>query len=184
MIHTLLYETKGGRAVQETRHLICISKLGRRFDMITLSKVLLCIILLVSIARLGSAQPAPEDVGMEQKGIREPGMELVRADDMWIQRTGAPPSGVPVGMLISKQGVARKDNKTYSLRIIVECFMLMEPRRVQKLMASNKSLDEIRDAIRAAHGEPMYHGEHEAGRADLSSHKYPDSIPCRQYQLS
>ncbi len=36
--------------------------------------------------------------------------------------------------------------------------MLMEPRRVQKLMASNKSLDEIRDAIRAAHGEPMYHG--------------------------
>lgn len=131
--------------------------------MITLSKMLLCIglvMLLVALARMGSAQPTPEDIGIEQREIMERGMEPRSADDigMRMQRTGAPPAGVPVGMLISKQGVALKDNKTYSLRIIVECLMPMEPRRVQKLLASNKSLEEIKAAIGASQGEPMYHG--------------------------
>jgi hypothetical protein len=112
--------------------------------MMTLSKILLymglvmLLMLPMSLAEMGSGQPGPGDKGM--------------------QRAGAPPSGVPVGMLISEHGVALKDNKTYALRIIVECLMPMEPRRVQKLLASNKSLEEIKAAIGAAQGEPMYHG--------------------------
>jgi hypothetical protein len=71
----------------------------------------------------------------------------------------APPSGVPVRMLISKQGVALKGNKTYALRITVECLTPMEPRRVQKLLSSNKSLEEIRDAIGAERGGAICRGD-------------------------
>jgi hypothetical protein len=128
--------------------------------MITLNKLLLfvgLVVLLVVLARTGSAQsaqPMPEDPGMEQREM----VELGLAEDMGVERAGAPPTGVPVGMLISEQGVALKDNKTYALRIIVECLMPMEPRRVQKLLASNKSLEEIREAIGAAQGESEYRG--------------------------
>jgi hypothetical protein len=66
-----------------------------------------------------------------------------------MQRADIPLSGMPVRMLISERGVARKGNRTYVLRIIVECLTPMEPRRVQKLLSSNKSLEEIRDAIGA-----------------------------------
>ncbi len=139
--------------------------------MITLSKMLLfigLIMLIMSLARTGSAQPGPDDIEMEQRVIAELGMEPRPAEDMDMQRADAPPAGaptgvptgIPMGVLISEQGVALKDNKTYALRIIVECLMPMEPRRVQKLLASNKSLEEIKDAIAigAYQGEPMYHG--------------------------
>lgn len=145
--------------------------------MITLSKMLLfmgLIMLVMSLARTGFAQPEPGDIGIDQGEIEEPGMGPRPAEDMEIdmQRAGAPPAGIPtgvptgvptgipMGMLISEQGVALKDNKTYAVRIIVECLMPMEPRRVQKLLASNKSLEEIKDAIAigASQGEPMYHG--------------------------
>jgi hypothetical protein len=113
--------------------------------MITLSKLLLfvgLVVLLVALARTGSAQsaqPAPEGMG--------------------IQKADIPLSGMPVRMLISEQGVARKGNKTYALRIIVECLTPMEPRRVQKLLSSNKSLEEIRDAIGAERGEAICRGD-------------------------
>ncbi|HSD57059.1 MAG TPA: hypothetical protein VLB04_02670 [Methanotrichaceae archaeon] len=125
--------------------------------MITLNKLLLgvgLVVLLVALARTGSAQPMPEDPGMEQREM----VELGPAEDMGVERAGAPPTGVPVGMLISEQGVALKGNKTYALRIIVECLTPMEPRRVQKLLASNKSLEEIREAIGSEHGEAIYRG--------------------------
>lgn len=119
-------------------------------------------IFLVSLAIVGSAQPVPEDIGIEQREIVEvePGMELGPADDIRIgmQRADAHPAGVPVGMLISERGVARKDNKTYSFRVIVECLTPVEPRRVQKLLASNKSLEEIRDAIGSEQGDAVYRG--------------------------
>jgi hypothetical protein len=129
--------------------------------MITLSKLLLfvgLVVLLVALARTGSAQsaqPMPDDEGMEPREILEPGI----AEDMGTQRADAPPSGMPVGMLISEQGVARKGNKTYALRIIVECLAPMEPKRVQKLLSSNKSLEEIREAIGAERGEAICRGD-------------------------
>jgi hypothetical protein len=133
--------------------------------MITLSKLLLfvgLVVLLVALARTGSAQsaqPMPEDEGMWPREILEPGI----AEDMGMQRADAPLSGMPVRMLISKQGMALKDNKTYALRIIVECLTPMEPRRVQKLLASNKSLEEIRDAIGAEQGEAICRGDMKLG---------------------
>ncbi len=125
--------------------------------MMTLNKILLYVgllMLLVALARVGSAQHLPEEPGMEPREMVEPGP----VEDMGIERAGTPPAGVPVGMLISEQGVARKDNKTYALRIIVECLMPMEPRSVQKLLASNKSLDEIRKAIGSEQGDAIYRG--------------------------
>jgi hypothetical protein len=127
--------------------------------MVTLSKIFLYIglvVLLVALAKVASAQPMPEDIGMEQREIAEP--EIGPAEDRGMQRAGAPPSGVPVGMLISEQGVILKDNRSYALRIIVECLMPMEPRRVQKLLASNISLEEIREVIGDAEGEAIYRG--------------------------
>ncbi len=125
--------------------------------MMTLNKILLyvgLVMLLLALVRIGSAEHMLEEPGMEPREMVEPGP----VEDMGIERAGAPPTGVPVGMLISEQGVARNDNKTYALRIIVECLMPMEPKSVQKLLASNKSLDEIREAIGDAPGESMYRG--------------------------
>ncbi len=117
------------------------------------------VMLLAALARMGSAQPMPEDIWIWQREIAELGMGLGPAKDMGMQRASAHPTGVPVGMLISEQGVALKDNKTYSFRIIVECLIPMEPRRVQKLLASNKSLEEIREAIGSEQGEAVYRGD-------------------------
>jgi hypothetical protein len=125
--------------------------------MVTLSKIFLYIglvVLLVALAKMASAQPMPEDIGMEQREIAE----LGPAEDRGMQRAGTPPSGVPVGMLISEQGFILKDNRSYALRIIVECLMPMEPRRVQKLLASNRSLEEIKHEIGGALGEAIYRG--------------------------
>lgn len=123
--------------------------------MMTLNKILLYVgllMLLMALARVGSAEPMPEDPRMEPREMVEPGP----VEDM--ERSGAPPTGVPVGMLISEQGVAQRGNRTYTLRIIVECLVPMEPKSVQKLLASNKSLDEIRKAIGSEQVDAIYRG--------------------------
>jgi hypothetical protein len=127
--------------------------------LVTLSKIFLyvwLVVLLVALAKMGSAQPMPDIIGTGQREIAEP--EIGPDEDRGMQRAGAPPSGVPVGMLISEQGVILEDNRSYALRIIVECLMPMEPGRVQKLLASNRSLEEIREAIGGVKGETIYQG--------------------------
>lgn len=130
--------------------------------MVTFCKKLLYIglsVLLTALPGISSAQPMPENVWITLMETAEIG----QAEDKGMQRPGAPPAGVPVGMLISEQGVILEDNKSYTLRIIIECLMPMEPRHVQKLLSSNRSLEEIRESIGDTKGEPIYRGNMKLG---------------------
>jgi hypothetical protein len=129
--------------------------------MVTMYKMLLylgLVMMSVAMAGIGSAQLMPENFGIEQRDIAEPLTDLKQADEKDLEKAGPPPTGVPVWVLISEQGIARKDNSSYALRIIVERLIPMEPRRIQELMSSDKSLEEIKNAIGASQEESIYHG--------------------------
>lgn len=66
--------------------------------------------------------------------------------------------GVPVEVLYSGHGFALRDNESHILRLKVEAIMPLEPGQIRGLLASNKSLEEIRDDIRAKEGEKTNRG--------------------------
>lgn len=68
------------------------------------------------------------------------------------------PMGVPVEVLLSGHGFALVGNESHILRLKVESIMPLEPDQIRDLLASNKSLEEIRDDIRAKEGEKTNRG--------------------------
>jgi len=68
------------------------------------------------------------------------------------------PMGVPLEVLFSGHGFALVDNESHILRLKVESIMPLEPDQIKDLLASNKSLEEIRDDIRAKEGEKTNRG--------------------------
>jgi len=85
------------------------------------------------------------------------GMCLQDGEMMPPQNAGFP-MGVPVEVLFSGHGFALVDNESHILRLKVESIMPLEPGQIQGLLASNKSLEEIRDDIRAKEGEKTNRG--------------------------
>jgi len=68
------------------------------------------------------------------------------------------PMGVPVDMVYSGHGFALRGNESHILRLKVEVILPLEPRQIRGLLASNKTLEEIRDDIRAKEGLKTYRG--------------------------
>ena len=68
------------------------------------------------------------------------------------------PMGVPVDVVYSGHGFALRGNESHVLRLKVEDILPLEPRQIRGLLASNKSLEEIRDDIQAKEGEETYRG--------------------------
>ena len=68
------------------------------------------------------------------------------------------PTGVPVDVVYSGQGFALRGNESHILRLKVENILPLEPRQIRGLLASNKSLEEIRNDIQAIEGEETYRG--------------------------
>jgi hypothetical protein len=68
------------------------------------------------------------------------------------------PMGVPLEVLFSGHGFALVDNESHILRLKVESIMPLEPDQIRDLLASNKSLEEIRDDILAKEGEKTNRG--------------------------
>jgi len=68
------------------------------------------------------------------------------------------PMGVPVDLVYSGHGFALKGNESHILRLKVEAILPLEPRQIRGLLASNKTLEEIRDDIRAKEGLKTYRG--------------------------
>jgi len=68
------------------------------------------------------------------------------------------PMGVPVDVLYSGHGFALRDNESHLLRLKVEAIMPLDPSQIRGLLASNKSLEEIRDDIRAKEGKKTNRG--------------------------
>jgi hypothetical protein len=68
------------------------------------------------------------------------------------------PMGVPVDVVYSGHGFALRGNESHILRLKVEDILPLEPGQIRGLLASNKSLEEIRDDIQAKEGEVTYRG--------------------------
>lgn len=68
------------------------------------------------------------------------------------------PVGVPVDVVHSGHGFALKGNESHILRLKVEAILPLEPGQIRGLLASNKTLEEIRDDIRAKEGLETYRG--------------------------
>jgi hypothetical protein len=125
--------------------------------MITLNKMLLftgLAVLLLIIIRIASAQPLPTDIEI---GEREP-VPFDPAEDTEMERASPRPAEAPAEVLLSARGFAINGNNTRILELAVENVRHVDPALVRRLLSSNRSLEEIKDMIRAAQEEATYRG--------------------------
>lgn len=86
------------------------------------------------------------------------GVCLAQPDHMMDQQMIGHPLGVPIEVLQSGHGFALLGNESHIMRLNVEALCPLEPKQIRNLMASNKSLDEIRDDIRTKRCNTAYRG--------------------------
>jgi hypothetical protein len=124
-----------------------------RFRKIT---ALLCLLALSSILTgISSAQLMPPP-----KGAMEPDLALESepTEGRMMHGEGMSPMGVPVEMVVGGGGFALQDNETHLLRLSVVRLSPLDPGRIRDLLISNKSIEEIREAIKAEEGQVLYRG--------------------------
>ena len=85
-------------------------------------------------------------------------MNPEKAYGMMPNQNAGLPMGVPVDVVYSGHGFALRANESHVLRLKVEDILPLEPGQIRGLLASNKSLEEIRDDIQAKEGEETYRG--------------------------
>ncbi len=125
---------------------------GRRIMMKEIFRNTLSIGLVVLlIAGICSISPAQPDGGPEVESSRDMGPQCMlgmgpQCQIMPAQNEGFP-MGVPLEVLYSGHGLARKGNESHRLRLKVEAMLPLPPGQIRDLLSSNKSLEEIRDDI-------------------------------------
>jgi len=110
--------------------------------------------LLAILTGISSAQhmPPPEEA-MDPEMAMDPGLSEGRT-----HRAGMPFMGVPVEMIVGGGGFAFQGNETHLLKLNVERISPLEPGQIRSLLVSNKSIEEIREAIKAEEGRALYRG--------------------------
>jgi len=134
-----------------------LGRFGRRILMMDICKRILCIglasLLFIGLSGMSLAEPN------DNQKIDEPCEEMcLRNGEMMPPQNAGFPMGVPVEVLFSGHGFAILGNESHILRLKVEAIMPLEPDQIKGLLASNKSLEEIRDDIRAKEGEKTNRG--------------------------
>jgi hypothetical protein len=128
--------------------------LSRRISM--MNRILcigLAILLFIGLSGMSLAEPS------EKRNMNEPEEEMGHHDgEMMSPQNEGFPMGIPVEVLYSGHGFALRGNESHILRLKVEGIMPLEPGQIRGLLASNKSLEEIRDDIRAKVGEKTNRG--------------------------
>ncbi len=110
--------------------------------------------LFIDLAGMGSAQSDQTfsmNENREQMETKQPVVMIFH------QMTGIP-MGVPTEILQSGRGFALMGNESHVLRLNVENLLPLDPTQIRMLLASNTSLDEIRNDILAREGETTYRG--------------------------
>ncbi len=118
--------------------------------MVPLKKIVCLWLAYLLLMATGLAEPVSAFAGAE------PGEPM--ADQGLMMRRLASPEGVPIEIVYSGRGFALRNNESYVLRLNVESVLPLEFIEVRNLLASNKSLEQIRDEIRARRGEAVYRG--------------------------
>lgn len=112
------------------------------------------LILLSILIGTGSSQLPPPDRAMIPGDAPGP----ASAEFLEMPRCPVAPMGVPVELILGGRGFALRDNETHLFRLNVERFMPIEPGKIRDLLASNKSVEEIRETIKAWDGAAQYRG--------------------------
>jgi hypothetical protein len=125
--------------------------------MTSINKILLAVglaVLLLTLAKVGSAQIQ----GAEKDPIGVSTLDIDPEGGGMKNRAAGMDAGVTVEVILNGQGFASQENRTHLLRINVERLIPLEPISIRNMLAANKSLTEIRDAIIAEPGEATYRG--------------------------
>ncbi len=110
-------------------------------------------LLFIGLSGMSLAEPN------ENRNADEPPEEMgPREREMMPPQNEGFPMGVPVEVLYNGHGFALRGNESHIIRLKVEAIMPLEPGQIRGLLASNKSLEEIRDDIRAKEGEKTNRG--------------------------
>jgi hypothetical protein len=137
--------------------IVRLRQYGRRIPMIDVCKkflyMALASLVFVGLTGICLAEPNQTD---NVDGSRER-MNPERGYGMMNQNAGLP-MGVPVDVVYSGHGFALRGNESHILRLKVENILPLEPGQIRGLLASNKSLEEIRNDIQAKEGEETYRG--------------------------
>jgi hypothetical protein len=123
--------------------------------MITLNRMLLrtgLAVLLLTIMWIASALPLTANTELEA-GDPAP-FDLGEGGGKCLPRHAE----VPAEVLLSARGFAIDGNNTRILELAVESVRHVDPALIRSLLSSNRSLEEIRDRIRAAQGEASCRG--------------------------
>jgi hypothetical protein len=112
---------------------------------------LMGLVLTGSIGLTQSMQPH-EGIGQGGPMRHEPAMMAAAPQE------GPPDMGAPIELLHSGHGFAIKENESWVFRLNIERRHPIEPMAVMLLLASNRSLEEIRDEISAKGGGATYRG--------------------------
>ncbi|OPY54354.1 MAG: hypothetical protein A4E48_00339 [Methanosaeta sp. PtaU1.Bin060] len=120
----------------------------------------LMVLLFFSFAGTGFSQPgqAPKEAGHNGQMSHDELMDQNEPEGHMADAPPCQPLGLPVDVIHSGNGFAILGNESHTLRLNVEALQPLEPMYIRKLLASNKSLAEIRDEIEANEGETIYRG--------------------------
>jgi hypothetical protein len=111
-------------------------------------------IVLTILSGFSTAAPASPDRPPQPEGII--GGEFLQGQMM--SGNVPPPMGVPVEMIARGNGFAFQDDESHLLKLNIVRLSPLEPAQVIDLLISNKSIDEIKEAIQAKEGQTTYRG--------------------------
>lgn len=121
--------------------------------MAKVGKITIClglVALLAILMGMSSAQLMPQPEGPMKPDLA---FDSGRHEVWVLHEVGMPFMGVPVEMVVGGGGFALQGSETHLLRLNVERLSPLEPGQIRRLLVSNKSIEEIRDAIKAEEGE-------------------------------
>jgi hypothetical protein len=112
------------------------------------------IALLAILTGISSAQHTPrQEEAIDRELVPDsgwPGERMHRVEEQLM--------GVPVEMVVCGDGFALQGNMTHLLRLHIERLSPLEPGQIRGFLVSNKSIEEIREAINSGEGQTLYQG--------------------------
>jgi len=116
--------------------------------------ILIMVTVLATVSGLGSTALASPEMPRQKEGM--PGQEWSKGHMM--SGNDPPPIGVPMEMIARGSGFAFQDGESHLLKVNIVRLSPLDPGQVIGLLTSNKSIEEIREAIVAKEEETVYRG--------------------------
>jgi hypothetical protein len=144
------------RIVIEQRNLLA-SRLGKRSW--TMGRhiifLCLCVVAISAITTIfGSSKPLEPGSSMDSDKPINPTF----SDGFIVHRVPSVSMGVPVEPIVGGRGFAFQGNETHQIRISIERLVPLEPRQMRSFLASDKSIEEIKEAIKCEEVRPLHRG--------------------------